>query len=105
MGRPTLKANMPPVMANMTMIDKMFGDADVHLATLAQLGGQGPVALLGPVTLDMHAAIRAGAQTLAWMTGVFCVVRGLPVLVEGWRFLSSNLSATSAGEEARGDAG
>jgi CDP-diacylglycerol--glycerol-3-phosphate 3-phosphatidyltransferase len=65
----------------------------------------GPVALLGPVTLDMHAAIRAGAQTLAWMTGVFCVVRGLPVLVEGWRFLASNLSATSAGEEARGDAG
>jgi len=39
------------------------------------------------------------------MTGVFCVVRGLPVLVEGWRFLASNLSATSAGEEARGDAG
>jgi hypothetical protein len=23
----------------MTMIDKMFGDADVHLAALAQLGG------------------------------------------------------------------
>ena len=65
----------------------------------------GPVALLGPVTLDMHAAIRAGAQTLAWMTGVFCVVRGLPVLVEGWRFLASNLSATGTGEEARGDAG
>src|SRR5580692_6444050 len=66
---------------------------------------RGPVALLGPVTLDMHAAIRAGAQTLAWMTGAFCVVRGLPVLLEGWRFLASNLSATSAGEEARGDAG
>lgn len=66
---------------------------------------RGPVALLGPVSLDMHAAIRAGAQTLAWMTGVFCLVRGLPVLVEGWRFLASNLSATSAGEEARGDAG
>jgi hypothetical protein len=29
----------------------------------------------------------------------------LPVLVEGWRFLASNLSTTSAGEEARGDAG
>jgi hypothetical protein len=23
----------------MTMIDKLFGDADVHLETLAQLGG------------------------------------------------------------------
>jgi len=66
---------------------------------------RGPMALLGPVTLDMHAAIRAGAQTLAWMTGVFCVVRGLPVLVEGWRFLASNLSKTNTGEEARGDAG
>ena len=66
---------------------------------------RGPVALLGPVSLDMYAAIRAGAQTLAWMTGVFCVVRGLPVLVEGWRFLASNLSAASTGEEARGDAG
>ena len=66
---------------------------------------RGPVALLGPVTLDMHAAIRAGAQTLAWMTGVFCVVRGLPVLVEGWRFLASNLANGSTGEEARGDVG
>ncbi|HTB92079.1 MAG TPA: CDP-alcohol phosphatidyltransferase family protein [Candidatus Sulfotelmatobacter sp.] len=66
---------------------------------------RGPVALLGPVSLDMHTAIRAGAQTLAWMTGAFCVIRGLPVLMEGWRFLASNLSVTSAGEEARGDAG
>src|SRR6266403_1499682 len=65
----------------------------------------GPVALLGPVTLDIHAAIRAGAQTLAWKTGVFCVERGLPVLVEGWRFLASNLANGSAGEEARGDVG
>ena len=65
----------------------------------------GPVALLGPVSLDMHAAIRSGAETLAWMTGVFCVVRGLPVLVEGWRFLASNLAAGNSGEEIRGDAG
>src|SRR5262244_2536569 len=66
---------------------------------------RGPVALLGPVSLDMHAAIRAGAETLAWMTGVFCVVRGLPVLVEGWRFLASNLAAGNSGEEIQGDAG
>ena len=66
---------------------------------------RGPVALLGPVTLDTHAAIRAGAQTLAWMTGIFCVVRGLPVLVEGWKFLASNLAAGKSGEVARGDAG
>jgi CDP-diacylglycerol--glycerol-3-phosphate 3-phosphatidyltransferase len=60
---------------------------------------RGPLALLGPVSLDMHAAIRAGAQTLAWMTAAFCIVRGLPVLVEGWRFLANNLA-----KEARGDA-
>jgi phosphatidylglycerophosphate synthase len=66
---------------------------------------RGPVALLGPVSLDMHTAIRAGAQTLAWMTGIFCVVRGLPVLVEGWKFLASNLGTESANGEARGDVG
>ena len=65
---------------------------------------RGPVALLGPVSLDLHAMIRAGAQTLAWMTGVFCIVRGLPVLVEGWKFLASGLAPDNAGEEARGDA-
>jgi len=65
---------------------------------------RGPVALLGPVSLDMHAAIRAGAQTLAWMTGAFCVVRGLPVFLEGWKFLASNLTAKNAGEQARGEA-
>src|SRR5579859_1948779 len=47
-----------------------------------------PVALLGPVSLDMHTAIRAGSQTLAWMTAAFCVLRGLPVLIEGWKYLA-----------------
>src|SRR5215470_4563024 len=65
---------------------------------------RGPVALLGPVSLDMHAAIRAGAETLAWTTGVLCLVRGLPVLVEGWRILANNLAAGNGGEEIRGDA-
>src|ERR1700719_1604687 len=55
--------------------------AAVECACFAYLGwelalARGAVALLGPVTLDMHAAIRAGAQTLAWMTAVFCLVRG-----------------------------
>ena len=65
---------------------------------------RGPLALLGPVSLDLHAMIRTGAQTLAWVTGVFCIVRGLPVLVEGWKFLASSLAADNAGEGARGDA-
>ena len=65
---------------------------------------RGPVALLGPVSLDMHAAIRAGAQTLAWMTAAFCLLRGLPVLVEGWRFLASQMAAGNPNGAARGDA-
>jgi CDP-diacylglycerol--glycerol-3-phosphate 3-phosphatidyltransferase len=52
---------------------------------------RGPVALLGPMTMDLHAAIRAGAHLLAWMTGVFCLVRGLPVLLEGWKYFSRKL--------------
>src|SRR5260221_9525998 len=66
---------------------------------------RGPVALLGPVTLDMHAAIRAGAQTLAGMKGIFCFVLGLAVLLEGRGFLPSDLALRSAGAEARGDVG
>jgi len=65
---------------------------------------RGPAALLGPVSLDLHAMIRAGAQTLAWVTGIFCMVRGLPVLVEGWKFLANSLAADNAGKAARGDA-
>ena len=63
---------------------------------------RGSVALVGPLTLDVHAAIRAGAHILAWVTGGFCVVRGLPVLMEGWKFLASNLSGTSRSQTIPG---
>jgi CDP-diacylglycerol--glycerol-3-phosphate 3-phosphatidyltransferase len=66
---------------------------------------RGPVALLGPISMDMHAAIRAGAQTLAWMTGIFCAVRGLPVIVEGWKILAGQLSPGNAAGEMGGEAG
>lgn len=52
---------------------------------------RGPVALSALVTMDVHAAIRAGAEGLTWTTAIFCLVRGLPVLVEGWRFLEAKL--------------
>jgi CDP-diacylglycerol--glycerol-3-phosphate 3-phosphatidyltransferase len=55
---------------------------------------RGPVALMGPLTINAHDAIRAGAHILAWITAGFCVVRGLPVLIEGWKFLAGNLSGT-----------
>lgn len=63
---------------------------------------RGPVALLEPVSLDMHAAIRAGAQTLAWITGAFCVLRGVPVLVGGWKIFAEQLAVGTPRGETQG---
>jgi len=65
---------------------------------------RGPVLLVGPMTADAHAAIRAGAHVLAWLTGGFCVVRGLPVLLEGWKFFAGSLAGGNSGRVTRGDA-
>jgi CDP-diacylglycerol--glycerol-3-phosphate 3-phosphatidyltransferase len=65
---------------------------------------RGPVALLGPLTVNAHAAIRAGAQTLAWLTALFCVLRGLPVFLEGAKFLSAALASKTSRRPARGEA-
>ena len=63
---------------------------------------RGPVALVGEVASDVHAAIRAGAQALTWLTAAFCLLRGLPVLVEGWRYVSGSAArpAKNAMQEA-----
>lgn len=52
---------------------------------------RGPVALLGPVTANLHLAIRFGAQMLVWVTAGFCVIRGLPVFLEGWKYFEEKL--------------
>jgi CDP-diacylglycerol--glycerol-3-phosphate 3-phosphatidyltransferase len=52
---------------------------------------RGPVALVGELTADAQGMIRTGAQVLTWMTAVFCLVRGLPVLVEGWKYLAGSV--------------
>lgn len=65
---------------------------------------RGPVALLSSLTVDAHAAIRAGAQTLAWLTALFCVLRGLPVFLEGAKFLSAALASKTSRKPARGEA-
>jgi CDP-diacylglycerol--glycerol-3-phosphate 3-phosphatidyltransferase len=52
---------------------------------------RGPVALVGELTGDAQATIRLGAQVLTWMTAAFCLVRGLPVLVEGWKYIAGNV--------------
>ena len=52
---------------------------------------RGPVALVGPLTSDLHGAIRLGAQLLAWATATCCVLRGFPVFLEGWRYFTEKL--------------
>jgi CDP-diacylglycerol--glycerol-3-phosphate 3-phosphatidyltransferase len=65
---------------------------------------RGPVALLGQVTIDVHAAIRVGAQFLVWTTAAFCVLRGLPVLLEGWKYFAPRLPARETKNHPRGNA-
>src|SRR5262249_10150519 len=49
---------------------------------------RGPVALLGSFSNEAHLTIRTVAQVLTWVTAAFCLLRGLPVLIEGWRFFA-----------------
>jgi len=65
---------------------------------------RGPVALLSPLTVDLQATIRAGAQWLTWTTAVFCVVRGLPVLLEGWKYFAEKLPGQTTKRHPQGDA-
>lgn len=50
---------------------------------------RGPVALLAGMSADGHELIRFGARVLTWMTAAFCLLRGLPVVAEGWRFVAA----------------
>lgn len=50
---------------------------------------RGPVALLGTIASETHLTIRAIAQILTWATAALCLLRGLPVLIEGWKFFAS----------------
>ena len=54
---------------------------------------RGPVALIGDLTPDSQAILRIGASSLTWSTAVFCLVRGLPVLLEGWRYVPATVRA------------
>lgn len=55
---------------------------------------RGPVALLGGLPGDAHLTIRMTAQVLTWTTAAFCIVRGLPVLVEGWKYFARATAAS-----------
>ena len=63
---------------------------------------RGPVALVGALASDLHAAIRIGAHVLVWLTAAFCLLRGLPVLMEGWRYIAGGAgrSGKNAVQEA-----
>lgn len=52
---------------------------------------RGPVALVSRLGGDVIATIRAGAQVLTTATAVFCLVRGLPVLLEGWKYFANGV--------------
>ena len=62
---------------------------------------RGPVALLGDLATDASAPVRAGAQVLTWATAAFCLVRGLPVIVEGWKYLAKELGKRSGSDVVR----
>jgi CDP-diacylglycerol---glycerol-3-phosphate 3-phosphatidyltransferase len=56
---------------------------------------RGPVALLSGMTPDLHVMVRAGAQGLTGATAAFCLVRGLPVLVAGWKYFAGAVGRRS----------
>jgi phosphatidylglycerophosphate synthase len=61
---------------------------------------RGPVALVGTLAADAHAMIRTGALTLTWLTAIFCLVRGLPVLVEGWKYFAGSVGKVRGAKSA-----
>ncbi len=52
---------------------------------------RGPVALVSKLTAHAQMMIHMGAQMLTWMTAAFCLLRGLPVLLEGWKYIAGNV--------------
>ena len=61
---------------------------------------RGPIALVGDLASDTHGAIRLGAQVLTWATAGFCLVRGLPVLAEGWKYVAVGTAPKRKGAAA-----
>jgi CDP-diacylglycerol--glycerol-3-phosphate 3-phosphatidyltransferase len=61
---------------------------------------RGPVALLGGLRGDAHAILRTGAHALTWATAVFCLVRGLPMLAEGWKYFAGTVAQSRGANRA-----
>lgn len=65
---------------------------------------RGPVALTGELAADVHLLIRVGAHVLTWATAGFCLVRGLPVLTDGWRHLAGSVGSPRGRKSAAREA-
>jgi len=65
---------------------------------------RGPVALVGKLAVEAHAMIRVGAHVLTWMTAAFCLVRGLPVLAEGWKYIAGSMRQARETKSAQQEA-
>jgi CDP-diacylglycerol---glycerol-3-phosphate 3-phosphatidyltransferase len=66
---------------------------------------RGQVGLLGELTADARVTIRTGALALTGATAAFCFVRGLPVLMEGWRYITGNLASAPSAKVPAGELG
>jgi CDP-diacylglycerol---glycerol-3-phosphate 3-phosphatidyltransferase len=62
---------------------------------------RGPVALIGDLAADARMLISTGGRVLTWATAGFCFVRGLPVLLEGWKYFADGVVARSGKKVAR----
>ncbi len=62
------------------------------------------MALLGELAADVHAMIGVGAQMITWATAAFCLVRGLPVLLEGWKYIVGSVGQTRGEKNAMREA-
>jgi CDP-diacylglycerol--glycerol-3-phosphate 3-phosphatidyltransferase len=65
---------------------------------------RGPVALLGERAADARGMIRTGAHILAWLTAGFCLVRGMPVLLEGWKYVAGSVGRVRGRKSAAPEA-
>lgn len=57
---------------------------------------RGPVALISKLSAAALGWISVGAQVVIWVTAAFCAVRGLPVLIEGWHYITAYASGPSS---------
>ncbi|HVH70074.1 MAG TPA: CDP-alcohol phosphatidyltransferase family protein [Candidatus Dormibacteraeota bacterium] len=65
---------------------------------------RGPVALVSGLGGDGYAMIRAGAEGLTSATTVFCLVRSLPVLLEGWKYFAPSVGPSHGAKRAMPEA-